>query len=86
MQANAWRKNKAHIFIFFIFLVSNIEAPCRPWVMRLCFWGLLKAFLFMAIKKFDCPHGRIDSLPNSCFFFIIDSLRFKKRSPTHFSS
>ncbi|MCA3245666.1 MAG: sodium:proton antiporter, partial [Azospirillum sp.] len=46
IRANAWRKNKAHIFVFFIFLVSNVGGSLTPLGDPPLFIGFLEGVEF----------------------------------------
>lgn len=57
LRANAWRRNKTHIVVFFIFLVANIGGCLTPLGDRRCFWATCAA----------CPSsGRSSTSGRSC--------------------
>ena len=47
IRANAWRRHKIHVFIFFIFLVSNIGGALTPLGDPPLFLGFLKGVEFL---------------------------------------
>lgn len=84
VQANAWRKNKAHIFIFFIFLVSNIGGALSPMGDAPLFLGFIEGVPFLwPLKSLIAPTA-VSTAYLIAVFFIIDSLRFKKEAPHTF--
>ncbi len=76
LRANKQRKKKAHIFVFFIFLVSNIGGSLTPLGDPPLFLGFLKGVEFF---------WTLHLLPETCFmacilltmFFILDSVIYK---------
>jgi Na+/H+ antiporter NhaD/arsenite permease-like protein len=46
LRANAWRANKAHVFVFFIFLVANVGGLLTPLGDPPLFLGFLKGVPF----------------------------------------
>lgn len=47
IRANAWRRHKVHVFVFFIFLVSNIGGSLTPLGDPPLFLGFLKGVDFL---------------------------------------
>ena len=78
IRANHWRKNKLHIIIFFIFLISNIGGSLTPIGDPPLFLGYLKGVdFFWTIKYMALPMIIVSSLL-LILFVLIDSYYFKK--------
>jgi len=77
LKANAARKNKAHIFIFFIFLVSNIGGILTPLGDPPLFLGFLHGVPFFwtlkLLPEFLMVSGIVLGL-----FFIFDTVLYRK--------
>ncbi|MGC8966214.1 MAG: sodium:proton antiporter [Caldimicrobium sp.] len=77
IRANAWRKNTAHVFIFFIFLVSNIGGALTPLGDPPLFLGFLKGVpFFWTLNLFPTMFFCVIYL--LILFFIIDSLHYRR--------
>ena len=80
IRANISRENKTHIFVFFIFLVSNIGGALTPLGDPPLFLGFLKGVdFFWTTTHLFMPLIYI-SIPLIILFFIIDSYFYKKES------
>ncbi len=77
LRANAWRKNKAYIIIFFIFLVSNIGGALTPLGDPPLFLGFLKGVPFFWTLNL-LPSMLICVAFLLGLFYFIDTLNFKK--------
>lgn len=77
LRANAWRKNKAYIIVFFIFLVSNIGGALTPLGDPPLFLGFLKGVpFFWTLNLF--PSMIICVFLLLSVFYLIDSFNFKR--------
>lgn len=77
IRANAWRKNKVHLIIFFIFLVANIGGSLLPLGDPPLFLGFLKGvdfFWTLKLFKFMFPL----SIVLLIIFYIVDSKLYAK--------
>ena len=78
IRANAYRKNKAHLIIFFIFLVSNIGGSLTPIGDPPLFLGFLRGVPFFWTTTALLPHMLFISVVLIILFFIFDTLMFKR--------
>ena len=80
IKANHWRKNKVHIIVFFIFLVSNIGGSLTPIGDPPLFLGFLKGVDFTwTLKHMFFPMLIVASILLLIFYFI-DNHFYKKAS------
>lgn len=77
IKINKWRKNVSHIYIFFIFLVSNIGGLLTPLGDPPLFLGFLKGVPFTWTFKLT-PVWILAVSILICIFFIIDKHALKK--------
>ena len=78
IKSNKDRKNKVHIFVFFIFLVSNIGGALTPLGDPPLFLGFLKGVdFFWTTTNLLLPMLMI-SIPLLIIFYIIDSYIYNK--------
>jgi Na+/H+ antiporter NhaD/arsenite permease-like protein len=77
LRANAWRKNKIHVVIFFIFLVSNVGGSLTPLGDPPLFLGFLHGVPFFWTMKLILPMMFV-ALPLLAIFFAIDSVYFRR--------
>jgi Na+/H+ antiporter NhaD/arsenite permease-like protein len=77
LRANAWRKNKVHVIVFFIFLVSNIGGALTPLGDPPLFLGFLLGVPFFWTFKL-VPHMLLVSGPLLALFFILDTYYYRK--------
>lgn len=77
IRANKWRKNIIHIFIFFIFLVSNIGGLLTPLGDPPLFLGFLKGVPFLWTFKL-IPFWIFAIAVLIIIFFFIDNYFLKK--------
>ena len=80
IRANSWRKNKVHLIIFFIFLVSNIGGSLTPIGDPPLFLGFLKGVDFTWTLFNMYKPMLFVSIPLLILFFIIDSYYHKKET------
>ena len=80
IKSNIDRKNKVHIFVFFIFLVSNIGGALTPLGDPPLFLGFLKGIdFFWTTTNLFLPMISI-SIPLMIIFFLLDSYIYKKEN------
>lgn len=77
MRANAWRKNKAHIIIFFIFTVANIGGSLTPVGDPPLFLGFLRGVPFFWTMRI-LPIMLFNIALLIVIFFFLDRRFFKK--------
>jgi len=77
LRANAWRRNKTHIVIFFIFLVSNIGGSLTPLGDPPLFLGFLHSVPFFWTLNLFLPMMTV-ALPLLAIFFLIDTLYYRR--------
>ena len=78
IRANAYRKNKVHLIVFFIFLVSNIGGSLTPLGDPPLFLGFLHGVPFFWTTTALLPHMLFISVILIALFFIIDTFMFKR--------
>jgi Na+/H+ antiporter NhaD/arsenite permease-like protein len=79
LRANAWRRNKAHVVCFFIFLVSNIGGALTPLGDPPLFLGFLHGVPFFWTLHL-LPHMALVSVVLLILFFLVDSYYYRKES------
>ncbi|MFQ6605393.1 MAG: sodium:proton antiporter [Fidelibacterota bacterium] len=78
LRANAWRKHKIHIVVFFIFLVANIGGSLTPLGDPPLFLGFLKGVdFFWTTKSMFIPMVSVVVFLLTLFYFM-DSFYYKK--------
>ena len=77
LRANAWRKHRVHVIVFFIFLVANIGGSLTPLGDPPLFLGFLKGVDFFWTMKL-LPVMAPVSIALLIIFFIVDTLMFRK--------
>ena len=81
IRANAYRKSKLHMVVFFIFLVSNIGGSLTPLGDPPLFLGFLHGVpFFWTFKLF--PHMLFVSVILLILFFILDTVLLKREGIT----
>lgn len=78
IRANAYRKSKVHLIVFFIFLVSNIGGSLTPLGDPPLFLGFLHGVPFFWTTSALFPHMLFISVILIVLFFIIDTIMFKR--------
>ncbi len=77
LRANAWRKHRVHVVVFFIFLVANIGGSLTPLGDPPLFLGFLKGVEFFWTMKL-LPVMAPVSVALLIIFFIVDTMMFRK--------
>jgi Na+/H+ antiporter NhaD/arsenite permease-like protein len=77
LRANAWRKRKVHVVIFFIFLVSNIGGSLTPLGDPPLFLGFLHTVPFFWTLNLILPMLLV-ALPLLGIFFVVDSVFYRR--------
>ncbi len=85
LRANAKRKHKIHIVIFFIFLVSNIGGALTPLGDPPLFLGFLHHVPFFWTLRLIVPMGFISIILLSLFFIIDTILCIKEKKEKQLS-
>ena len=78
IRANDNRKHKAHLVVFFIFLVSNVGGSLTPLGDPPLFLGFLKGVDFFWTARYIFPETLFMVVSLLIIFYIIDSYYFKK--------
>ena len=78
IRANEYRKNKVHLIVFFIFLVSNIGGSLTPIGDPPLFLGFLRGVPFFWTTTALLPHMLFISVILIGLFFVIDTIMFKR--------
>ena len=80
LKANAWRKNRAHIVVFVIFIAANIGGGLTPLGDPPLFLGFLKGIdFFWTMKHMLAPVAFSISIL-IIIFFIMDTYYYKKEN------
>ena len=80
IRANAWRKHKAHIVIFFIFLVANIGGALTPLGDPPLFLGFLNGVDFFWTTVHLLGPMIVMAVPLLIIFYGLDSYYYKKEA------
>ena len=78
IRANDNRQHKAHLVVFFIFLVSNVGGSLTPLGDPPLFLGFLKGVDFFWTVRFIFPETLFLVISLLVIFYLIDSYYFKK--------
>jgi len=78
LRANAWRKNKVHVVIFFIFLVANVGGSLTPLGDPPLFLGFLHGVPFFWVTTGLLPHMILVAVLLLAIFFVYDSVLIRK--------
>jgi Na+/H+ antiporter NhaD/arsenite permease-like protein len=81
IRANAWRKNKKHIIIFFIFLVANIGGSLTPLGDPPLLLGFIHGVPFFWTLRLIVPMGFV-VLILLTIFYLLDSFFLKREGGT----
>ncbi|MGI9950837.1 sodium:proton antiporter [Moorellaceae bacterium AZ2] len=79
IRANEWRRYKAHIIIFFIFLVSNIGGSLTPVGDPPLFLGFLRGVPFFWTMRLILPMG-LNVIILLTLYFLLDTYYYRKES------
>jgi Na+/H+ antiporter NhaD/arsenite permease-like protein len=77
LRANAWRRSKTHIIVFFIFLVSNIGGSLTPLGDPPLFLGFLHGVPFFWTFSL-MPHMFFAVVILLAMFFMLDSFYYRR--------
>lgn len=77
LRANAWRRHKIHVIVFFIFLVSNIGGSLTPLGDPPLFLGFLHGVPFFWTLNLILPMIFV-VLPLLAVFFFIDTIYYRR--------
>ena len=77
LRANAWRRSKTHIIVFFIFLVSNIGGSLTPLGDPPLFLGFLHGVPFFWTFNL-LPHMVFAAVILFVLFFLLDSFYYRR--------
>jgi len=86
LKANRWRRKKAHVVVFFIFLVGNIGGSLTPLGDPPLFLGFLKGVDFFWTLKNILPETALSAAVLLALFFALDTWYYthdKGREPPH---
>ena len=78
IRANAWRNNKTHLIVFFIFLVSNIGGSLTPIGDPPLFLGFLKGVDFTWTMIYMLKPMLLLSCILLVLFYFVDTYYYKK--------
>ena len=78
IRANAWRNNKTHLIVFFIFLVSNIGGSLTPIGDPPLFLGFLKGVDFTWTMVYMFKPMLLLSCILLALFYFVDTYYYKK--------
>jgi len=81
LRANAWRRNKVHLIVFFIFLVANIGGSLTPLGDPPLFLGFLHGVPFFWVTTGLLPHMLLVVTILLIGFFLLDSLLHRRETP-----
>jgi Na+/H+ antiporter NhaD/arsenite permease-like protein len=81
LRANAWRRNKVHIIVFFIFLVANIGGSLTPLGDPPLFLGFLHGVPFFWVTTGILPHMLLVVGILLVTFFLFDSFYYRREGP-----
>jgi Na+/H+ antiporter NhaD/arsenite permease-like protein len=77
LRANAWRRRKVHVVVFFIFLVSNIGGSLTPLGDPPLFLGFLHGVPFFWTLNLILPMLFV-ALPLLAVFFVVDTMYYRR--------
>jgi Na+/H+ antiporter NhaD/arsenite permease-like protein len=77
LRANAWRRRKVHVIIFFIFLVSNVGGSLTPLGDPPLFLGFLHGVPFFWTLRLILPMMFV-VLPLLIVFFVLDTVYYRR--------
>ncbi len=78
IRANEYRKNKVHLIVFFIILVSNIGGSLTPIGDPPLFLGFLRGVPFFWTTAALFPHMLFISVILIALFFVVDTFMFRR--------
>jgi len=78
LRANAWRRHKVHVIVFFIFLVANIGGSLTPLGDPPLFLGFLHGVPFFWVTTALLPHMLLVVGVLLALFFVIDTYWYRR--------
>ncbi|MFO7655359.1 MAG: sodium:proton antiporter [Candidatus Krumholzibacteriia bacterium] len=78
LRANAWRKHRVHVVVFFIFLVANVGGSLTPLGDPPLFLGFLHGVPFFWVTRGLLPHMLLVVTLVLAVFFVLDTLLFRR--------
>lgn len=82
IRANSWRKHNVHVFVFFIFLVSNIGGSLTPLGDPPLFIGFLEGVDFFWTTKWMFLPMLVVAVPLLAIFYVLDSWYMRRETGT----
>lgn len=80
LRANAWRRSKVHVMVFFIFLVSNIGGSLTPLGDPPLFLGFLLGVPFFWTMSL-LPEMSFVAITLLIVFYVVDRFLYRKEEP-----
>ena len=80
IRANSWRKHQAHVFVFFIFLVSNIGGSLTPLGDPPLFIGFLEGVDFFWTTKWMLAPMLVVAVPLLAIFYAVDTWYMRREA------
>lgn len=80
IRANRWRENNQHVFIFFIFLVSNMGGVLTPLGDPPLFIGFLRGVDFFWTTSHLFSEMLVVVVPLLAVFYVLDRYRWRRES------
>ena len=80
LRANAWRRHKVHVVVFFIFLVANIGGSLTPLGDPPLFLGFLHGVPFFWTMELFVPMVFVSAILLAVFF-LLDLYYYRKEDP-----
>ncbi len=80
LRANAWRKYKVHVVVFFIFLVANIGGSLTPLGDPPLFLGFLKGVDFFWTTTHLIAISGTAAIILLVMFFVVDTFYYRKET------
>ncbi|MFM7344920.1 MAG: sodium:proton antiporter [Tagaea sp.] len=80
IRANSWRKHQAHVFVFFIFLVSNIGGSLTPLGDPPLFIGFLEGVDFFWTTKWMLAPMLLVAVPLLAIFYAVDTWYMRREA------
>jgi Na+/H+ antiporter NhaD/arsenite permease-like protein len=82
LRANAFRRNKTHIWVFFIFLVSNVGGSLTPVGDPPLYLGFLRGVDFFWPTVHLFPEFLVMAVALLAIFWLLDTLAWNREKPT----
>ena len=78
LRANAWRRSKVHVVIFFIFLIANVGGSLTPLGDPPLFLGFLHGVPFFWVTRGLLPHMLVATALTLAIFVFIDTRLYRR--------